>query len=272
MSLKTREGWRYRVDVVGQRHDQLLCVEAMEQCRRRVAGDELSAIDDGDVVAQRLGFFEVVCGEENGDATGVHLLHVGPQALTQFDVDAGGRLVQHQNRRRVQHRLGDQQAAAHAARQGAGIGFRFVGEADRFENFLGAALGVRDAVIAGLKIEQRARAEEGIDVELLRHHADRQPAGAGVGVEIVVPNFHVAGALHHQPGQNVDQRRFAGAVRAEQAEERATRDGEIDALERRLGRPQLAGGVGLDQTLYLNGIDRQGVGRGGVGRVHKIHM
>jgi hypothetical protein len=68
-----------------------------------------AVVDDGDAVAQFLGFFEIMRGEHDGDAAGVQLADIVPQLLAQFDVDARRRLVEHEDRRRMDHRLGDQQ-------------------------------------------------------------------------------------------------------------------------------------------------------------------
>jgi hypothetical protein len=66
--------------------------------------------------------------------------------------------------------------------------------------------------------------------------------------------------LEHEAGQDVDQRRLASAIGAEQAVERAARDREIDLVERRLRRP--AGiappAIDLGQPGQGDGMRRQG--------------
>ncbi len=171
--------------------------------------------------------------------------------LAQLDIDAGGRLVEHQHGRRMDQGLGDQQAPPHAARQGACIGVRLVGQADRAQDLVGAALGARHAVEPGLGVEQLARGEEGVEVQLLRHDADRGADAARVAVELDVPDPDAAGGLVDQPGHDVDQGRLAGAVGAEQAEQLAAVHGQADAVEGALAAPLLAA-IDLDQVVDFN--------------------
>ena len=58
--------------------------------------------------------------------------------------------------------------------------------------------------------------------------------GAGGGVDVDVPDQGLALGLNDQAGKDVDQRRFAGAVGAKQAEDRAARNFEVDPIERAL--------------------------------------
>src|SRR3546814_2954227 len=71
------------------------------QFMRRLVGDEPAVVDDGDPVAKLLRLFQIMGGEHHGDTALVQLPDIGPELLAQFDVDTGGRLVQHQHRRRV---------------------------------------------------------------------------------------------------------------------------------------------------------------------------
>ncbi len=178
----------------------------------------------------------------------VQLAHVGPQHLAQFDVDARGGFVQHQHLRLVHQRLAQQQAAAHAARQRAGIGLGLVGQADHGQHLVGAALRFRHAVKPGLHLERCARREERVEVQFLRHHADGGAGLARVHVLVEAPDAHPPGGLDHQPRQDVDQRRLAGAVRAQQAEDRPRGNRQIDALQRLL----LSARIGLAQAPYVD--------------------
>ncbi len=76
--------------------------------------------------------------------------------------------------------------------------------------------------------------KKGIDVQFLRHDADRGGDVARILVEIDAPDRDLARGFDHQLGHDVDQGGLAGAVRAEQAENLATRDVEIDMVQRQL--------------------------------------
>ena len=76
-----------------------------------------------------------------GDALRVEAAHIFPELLAKLDVDPRRGLVEHQDRRRMDHRLGDQQPALHPAREGARIGIGLVLEPHRAEQFHGAPVG-----------------------------------------------------------------------------------------------------------------------------------
>src|SRR3546814_5974922 len=77
--------------------------------------NDLTMVDDGDMVAKLLRLLQIMCGQEDRRSSLVEVDNALPELPAQLDVDAGGRLVEHQDRRIVDHRLGDQQPASHAA-------------------------------------------------------------------------------------------------------------------------------------------------------------
>jgi hypothetical protein len=95
-----------------------------------------------------------------------------PQSLAQLDVDAGGGLVQHDDLRLVHQRLRHQHAALHAARELAHVGIGLVGQAQADKQFVDPVVVVFDAEIAGLDAQRLAHGEEGVEHQLLRHHAE----------------------------------------------------------------------------------------------------
>src|SRR5262249_26240643 len=103
---------------------------------------------------------------------------------------------------------------------------------------------------------------ERVDVQFLRHHADGGGGGARLAVDVEAPDRGRAGGLDDQLGQDVDQRRLAGAVGAEQAEEAAARERQVDVDERLLGRAAL-GPIGLVEAAHGHGVVRKTGGRSG---------
>jgi hypothetical protein len=73
---------------------------------------------------------------------------------------------------------------------------------------------------------------EQVGRKLLRHEADQLAGGAVVAGVVVAGDRHGAGGRNHQPADDVDQRRLAGAVGAEERQDFALADVEVDALER----------------------------------------
>ena len=187
-----------------------------------------------------LGFLEIMGGQDDRHALAVELPDIGPELLAKLDVDSGGRLVEDEDGRRMDHRLGDQQPPLHSAREGARIGLGLVLEADRAEQLLGPPPRLGHAVEAGLDLERLARREEGVEDQLLGDDPDRHLGVARVLLDVEAPDGDAAAALVDQAGEDVDQGRLAGAVRPEQPENLALRHFQADPVER-----PLAAGIGL---------------------------
>src|SRR5262249_41880646 len=106
---------------------------------------------------------------------------------------------------------------------------------------------VADAEIARLEGQRFAYREKRIEHQFLRHHAERAPR-----CTIVVDHVksHDPGGTargEDQAGEDIDQRRLAGAIRAEAAEEFARVDLQTYFVERR------ERAIALGGALYLNG-------------------
>ena len=173
----------------------------------------------------------------------VELADIGPELLAQFDVDACGRFVEHQHGRRVDHRFGDHQAALHPARQRAGIGVGLVLEMHRAQQFHRTALRLGDTVQPRLDLERLDRREERVEQDLLVDDADRRLGVTRMLVGVEAPDRGGAAGLVDQARQDVDQRRLACAIGAEQPEDLAARH-----IERHIVERALAALVGLAQV------------------------
>ncbi len=73
---------------------------------------------------------------------------------------------------------------------------------------------------------------ERVGRELLRHEADQRARGARVLDDVVAVDGHLPRGRVHDAADDVDQRRFARAVRAEHREDLAAADVEARALQR----------------------------------------
>ena len=114
----------------------------------------------------------------------------------------------------------------------------------------------REPVVAGLVDEDLLGVDKAVEVDVLLGEAHQPPRLARVVV--VAEHADLAGGRAHEVADRADQRRFPSAVRAEQAEERAVRDLEIEIADG--GQPRT---VRLRQT-----ADRER-GRSG-GRAHTV--
>ena len=157
-----------------------------------------------------------------------------PHIAAQVDVDAGGRLVEKQHVGLVAQRLGDHRPPLHAARQFDDSRVALVPQRKIAEQPL-------DICRIGGAPEQPAavadRVQDGrenIERDLLRHQADDPPGGAIVAHDVMAVDENPARSHRHRAADDADQRRLAGAVRAEEGENLAFGDLEVDRVA---GRP-----------------------------------
>ena len=141
-----------RFDDVGSRHAGL-------QRGRRIERHQLAVIDDGDAVAQAVGFVHVVRGDQDGERAAV--LDLGqhlPDGDARDGIEAGGRLVEEEDLRAVHQAARDLQTAPHAA--GERLGLRVAPlRADRPWSSSSSMLRLRSSA--------RHAVELGVDVQVL---------------------------------------------------------------------------------------------------------
>jgi hypothetical protein len=202
-----------------------------QQRRRAVEGDDAALLEHRDARAQRLGLLEVVRRQQHGMALLVEAGDELPERLAQLDVDARGGLVEDDHGRAVHQRLGDQDAPLHAARELAHVGVALVGEAEVGEQLVDPGVVGVDAEIAALDAQRLAHGKNGSKTSSCGHDADLPARRRVVAVDVVAEDGDASRRRTRQTGEDADQRRLAGAVRAEQAEELALLDVEADVVE-----------------------------------------
>ena len=93
---------------------------------------------------------------------------VGPQLPAQLQVDAGGRLVEHEQPWAVHERAGDQQAPTHPARQAIRLGAGFRGQVEHVQQLVGSASCFQPwhAEVPPVVGEHLARAQKPVEVHI----------------------------------------------------------------------------------------------------------
>src|SRR3546814_4086233 len=81
--MEGHQSVRHIGQIAIEHQGQGLAVEARQQAVGIVASDHPAVIDDGDLVAELLGLFQVVRRQQHGGAGAVQLAHVGPELLAQ---------------------------------------------------------------------------------------------------------------------------------------------------------------------------------------------
>ena len=157
-------------------------------------------------------------------------------------VEAGRRLVEEQQARPTDERAAEVQPAAHAARVGLDDAVRGVDQVELLEQLVRTAsrLGRRQLVEQPEHPQVLAPGQVLVDGGVLPGQADDAAQLLGLADDVEAGDGRSARVGLEQRREDPDGRRLAGAVRAEQAEDRALLDG---AGRRRRGRGLRSCGV-----------------------------
>ena len=163
-------------------------------------------------------------------AAALQLLQQLPHGAPADRVECARRLVQQEQRRRSDQRLRDAEALLHALRHRLDPAVARVGQADQLEQLgaLGlAAAGAREPLVQREQLVRRVPAGEAKQLGEVAHLPPRvERAGAGAA------DLGPSAGRPDEPAGDLDQRRLARPVRAEQADELALVDLEVDPAER----------------------------------------
>ena len=129
-------------------------------------------------------------------------------------------------------RLGDHHPALHAARQLHHPRLALVPQRQAAEDVLDRLSVPGLAEQAAREGDRAPDRLERIGGQLLRDQPDPAPRVAKILLPVLAVDQHLAAARSDDPADDVDHRRLAGAVRAEQRENLALADVEVDRLER----------------------------------------
>ena len=141
-----------------------------------------------------------------------------PQPGAGGGVEAGGRLVEEQHRRRADEAGGQVDPPAGSARQLADPPAGEVVEVEPVDELAGPAAGVRsEPGEAADQLEVLASGEELVEAGVLAGDADAAAHLVGVGDDVEPVDRHPPGRGPHEGGEDPDEGGLAGAVVAEHA-------------------------------------------------------
>src|SRR4051794_22988724 len=191
----------------------------------RALGDEPPLLDDRHAIAQGLGLVEVVRRQEHRLAELLERAHDVPRRTARCRVEAGRRLVEEDQLRVAHERQGEVEAAQLPAAERPRVRIRLLGEAGELEDLVHVA---RGGVEAGPMRDRLADGDVAVHAGALEH--DPHPHA-----ELVRALLRVAAEDRHDPArpravalEDLDRRRLARTVGAEQPEDLARSDVEVD--------------------------------------------
>ena len=229
---------------------QLLLAELAHQLGLVLDQDDLALADDADAVGHLLGLVDVVRGQDDRHA-GCRAARAPASHMSRRSSTSTPAVGSSRNRI-----CGSCDSALAISRRrfmppdSVMILLSFLSHSDRsFSTFSMCAGLARLAEQAAAEGHGRPHRFEGVGRQFLRHEADHRARGAVVGDDVVAVDEDAAGGRIDDAADDADQRRLAGAVRAEQREDFAAPDAQVDVLQR-----LEAGRVGLREVRY--GDDR----------------
>src|SRR5919107_5376157 len=209
-------------------------------------GDDIAAVDERYILAERLGLLQVMRRQENGHPTTVEFLDVAPQLVAQLHVHTRRRLVQKEDFGVVNEGPREEHPPLHAARERVGALIALVREPETLQELLRplAGLLLRHPVVAGVEDKGLLHGQEPVQVDLLGGDPDDPPRLPELAVGVPAEDLNRAGVGPDEADHAVDKGGLAGAVGPEQAEELAGPHLQRDAIER-----QKPVGIGLPEVL-----------------------
>ena len=218
------------------------------ELRRRARRPRARRRDDGHAVAHELDLGEQVGVQQHGDAALAQRLEQRAHGPPPGRVERARRLVEQQQPRLADERLGEPEPLLHALRHRPDAPPGDVGEPDQLEQLARARRRRRRAREPLVELQQLVGGAPVGEAEQLGEVAERALGGRRSRPARRRPSPRPPGRAH-EPAGDLDERRLAGAVGSEQADELALADLEVDAAQR-VHRP-----VGLARP----GTDRAGV-------------
>ena len=135
-------------------------------------------------------------------------------------------------RRLVRERLGDQYAPLHAARQRHDLVVFLVPQRQLAQNLFDIGRGSLLAEQPPAVVDRRPHRLEHVGRQFLRHQPDLGPGLPVARDDVVAVDRDAAARRPHDAAHDVDEGGLARAIGAEQREDLAAVDGEIDGLQR----------------------------------------
>ena len=211
-------------------------------------------VDDPDPVGEDVGLLEVLRRQEDGDAVVLReAADLLPERGAALDVEAGRRLVEEEDLRRVDEGEREVEPPLHPAGVAADLAVGRLREADALEQELAApgALGPRDALQRRLQAQVLAAGEQRVERRLLERGADRGPHLRALADDVVAGHGRRAGRRREEGREHVHRRRLAGAVGAEESVDLAGVHDEVDPVHGARALLELAHEPARDDSMLV---------------------
>ena len=185
-------------------------------------------VHDGHAVAEPLGFFHVVGGEQDRAAAGAEALDQLPELAAGLRVEPGGRLVEKEELGVAHQRAGEREPLPLAARELADARSRLLAELYQVDDLRGIGAARIEAPEQADRLRHRELLGE---LGLLERDPEQLTELAVVGAPAPAQDHDLAGVRLGEALADLDGGGLAGAVGPEEAEALARTDLEVEAVD-----------------------------------------
>src|SRR5579872_2056220 len=197
---------------------------------RAALHNNASAGEVHDAIAA-LRFVHVMGRHKYGQAFARHIMNQVPEFAPRLGVDAGGRLVEQQQFRLVQHAGGQGKTLLPPAGELSRQLVAPIEKPHSRHDIVDGDAAIFHLIDAGDEIEVLEDGEILVEAEFLRHIADVAADERRLADNVEADALAFAGVGNQQPAEHPNRRRLAAAVRAEEAAYLALIDLEGEALD-----------------------------------------
>src|SRR6185503_783517 len=207
--------------------DHVLDADRGHELARRPERDDLAVVHDGYALAEPLGFVHVVRRQHDRAAGALEFFDELPELAACLRIEPGRRLVEKQELRIADERAREREPLLLAARQRADARAPLLLELHEPDDVLDRRPFVKEAAEQADGLLDRELFRE---LRLLKLNAEPLLQRFGVGLPVEAEHFYFACVARREALADLDRRRLAGAVRAEQAEAFAGLHLEVEAV------------------------------------------
>ena len=233
-----------------RRHAQFQ-IERLGRRRETAFGDDAAAFDERHAIAGRFHFAKQMGIEKHRDPVGAQFVDDAAHQQSAQRVEPGGRLIEEDELRFVEQRLGQPHPLKHALAVAAQRAIGRVEQVDACQQPIDAGVqrNAAQTIEPAVKPQQLGRGERVVKAKVFGKKADAR-AGRAIA-ERCAQHVPRAGRRLDQRQQHLDRRGLAGAVRAEEPEDLAGAHAQRQIGHRERRAELLAQRVGLDHPRLL---------------------
>ena len=202
-------------------------IEAIS-CAGGPEADHPAVVDDGDPIAEPFGLLHVMRRQDNRPPRSLELLDEIPELAAGLRIESGGRLVEKQEVGIADQGNRQGEALFLPARQRHDARVALFLELDQGNQFVGRRTSSVEAAEEPQRLDDRQLVGE---LGVLQLDAEPLAQLLGIRGPAQAEDLDVASVRHGEPLADLDRRRLAGAVRAQQPEALAGGDVEVDAVD-----------------------------------------